>query len=181
MKPLNIRIELLIHLYLIGIELDFGAVKQRFLACKAGYHLIYSLYEFDYIHKSSVRHCGCKVTCHRVRKGRTNVTARQILLPCALTCQNITVSLNEDVTVGKHIHKFADFLCIRYRLIKRRTEIVAAKNSEVRIVALCIFIAVPVYHGKRIVVVILLADKAAGILAECTHLICERFGIAYKL
>ena len=46
MKPLNIRIELLIHFNLIGIELDFGAVKQRFLACKAGYYLIDSLYEF---------------------------------------------------------------------------------------------------------------------------------------
>ena len=64
--------------------------------------------------------------------------------------------------VGKHIHKLADFLCIRYRLIKRRAEIVAAKNSEVRIVALCIFIAVPVYHGKRVVVVILLLTKPPG-------------------
>ena len=55
-----------------------------------------------------------------------------------------------------------------------------AEDGEVGIVALHLLEGVAVDHGQ-IVVIVLLTDKAAGILAEGTHLVFEGPGIAHQL
>ena len=56
----------------------------------------------------------------------------------------------------------------------------AAQNGHVRVIALEILIAVSIDDGK-VVVVVLLADESAGVLAERAHLILERARIANQL
>ncbi len=55
-----------------------------------------------------------------------------------------------------------------------------AENGQVGIVGFNIFITVAVDDGE-VVVVVLLTDEAAGVLAERAHLIAERFRIADQL
>ena len=55
-----------------------------------------------------------------------------------------------------------------------------AENREVRVVALFLLVGVSVHHGQ-IVIVILLTDKAAGVLAERANLVLKGPGIAHQL
>lgn len=55
-----------------------------------------------------------------------------------------------------------------------------AEYGEVRVVALELLVGVSVDDGK-VVVIVLLADEAAGILAERANLVLERLGIADEL
>ena len=54
----------------------------------------------------------------------------------------------------------------------------AAQNGEVGVVALGVFIAVAVDNRQAVVVVIFLADEAAGVLTERAHLVGERLRVA---
>ena len=81
---------------------------------------------------------------------------------------------------SEHICKLADFLRIGYRLIERLAEIMRAKNCKVGVVALELLERMAVNH-RKVVVVILLADKAARILAEGSDLVFERLRISDKL
>ena len=55
-----------------------------------------------------------------------------------------------------------------------------AQDGEVRVVALQVLVGVAVHH-RQVVVVVLLADEAAGVLAEGADLVLEGLGIAHQL
>ena len=77
------------------------------------------------------------------------------------------------MAVSEHVSQLADLLRVLYRLVERNAEIVRAEYREVGVVGLEILVGVSVNY-REIVVVVLLADEAAGILAECPYLILER-------
>ena len=55
-----------------------------------------------------------------------------------------------------------------------------AEDGEVGVVALEILVGVAVHH-RQVIIIVLLADKAAGILAEGTDLVLKGLGIAHQL
>ncbi len=84
------------------------------------------------------------------------------------------------MAVSEHVSQLADLLRVLYRLVERNAEIVRAEYREVGVVGLEILVGVSVNY-REIVVVVLLADEAAGILAECPYLILERQRVADEL
>lgn len=64
--------------------------------------------------------------------------------------------------------------------MKGRRKVVRTQNREIRIVRLFIFVRMTVHDGER-VVIIFLADEAAGVLAERAHLVFKRLRIADQL
>ncbi|MPM86470.1 hypothetical protein SDC9_133559 [bioreactor metagenome] len=81
------------------------------------------------------------------------------------------------MTVAQHIGQLAHLLGIGNGLVEGDAEIVGAQNRQIRIVGLQVLIAVTVDH-RQIVVVVLLRDKASGVLAEGPDLVLKRPGIA---
>ena len=62
---------------------------------------------------------GGDIARNRVWQRGLDVRLRQLLLPCALSVQNIAEALYENMTVRKHIRQLAHLLCISDRLIER--------------------------------------------------------------
>ena len=84
------------------------------------------------------------------------------------------------MTRTEHIGKLADLLSILNRLIKGIVKVVRAKYCNVSIVGFLFFIRVTVNNGK-VIIVVFLAYKAAGILAEGSYLVFKRLRVAYEL
>ena len=80
------------------------------------------------------------------------------------------------MAVGEHVRELTDLLRVADGLVERHGEVVRAENGEVRVRALHFLERVAVHDGET-VVVILLRNKAAGILAERADLVLERRGI----
>ncbi len=180
MKTLNVCVEVLVHFDSVAVELELGRVEKCFVGSEAGSNMVNSLNKVDNICHGSVRHCGCDIACNCVRKRRLEVGLRKLLFPCALTVKYITEALNEDVTRTEHVCQLADLLSVSDRLIERVRKVMRAKNGKVCVVTFELLIRMTVDNGK-IVVVILLAYKAAGVLAEGSYLVFERTGIADEL
>ena len=104
----------------------------------------------------------------------------KLFLPCALAVEDIAEALDEDMTRSEHIGQLSDLLRVFDRLIERHIEVVRAKDCKIGIVGFQLLIGMSVDDGE-IVVVILLTDKAAGILTEGAHLVFERLRIPDQL
>ena len=65
-------------------------------------------------------------------------------------------------------------------LVERLGKVVGDQNRKVGVLALFLLEAVAVDHGK-VVVVVFLRHKAAGVLAEGAHLVLPGLGVADKL
>ena len=136
MKPLNVCVEMLVHLYLVAVELELRRIEQRFAACKARHYHIHRLYEVDDIRHRSVRHCRCDIARYRVGYRGLYVREVKLLGPCALAVEDIAEALHHYVAVAEHIRKLADFLRVLYRLVERHAEIVGAEYCKVCVVGL---------------------------------------------
>ena len=77
------------------------------------------------------------------------------------------------MTVTEHIGKLAYLLRVEDGLIEGNAEIVRAENCEVGVGGFEIFVGMSVYD-RKIVVVVLLTYKSAGVLAEGTNLVLDR-------
>ena len=82
--------------------------------------------------------------------------------------------------VSQHIGQFTDLLSVSDWLVERGGKVVGTENRKVGIFRFAILIRVAVDHCK-IIVVILLADKTAGILTEGADLVFKRARISDQL
>ena len=180
MQAGDVRLQVSVHLDLVGVELQLRAVQQRFGAGKAGHDLVHHLDELDDIDHGAVGHGSRDVTGHGVLQGRAHIGAGQLVGPCALAVQNITVALHQNVACAQHVRQLADLLRVGDGLVERLGEIVADENRKVGVVALLLLEAVAV-DNSQIVVVVFLRDKAAGVLAEGAHLVAPRGRVADQL
>ena len=180
MQTGDIGVEVLVHLDAVGVELQLGGVEQGLLGGETGDDLVHRVNEVDDVGHGAVRHGGGDVAGHSVGQGGADIGVRKFLFPCALAVQNIAKALHHNVSCAQHIGQLADLLCIGNGLIEGIGEIVAAEDREVGVAALEFLVAVSVDHGE-VVVVILLADKAAGVLTEGAHLVPVGLGVADQL
>ena len=73
--------------------------------------------------------------------GRVGLTfAVKLLLPCALSVEDIAVALDENMSRAEHVCQLADLLCVFDWLVERLIEVVGAEYREVRVVALELFV-----------------------------------------
>ena len=180
MESLDVGVKAFVHLYAVGVELELRGVEQRLLGGEAGHDVVHGLDEVDYVEHGAVGHGGGYVARDGIGERRSDVRAVELLLPCALAVENIAVALDENVSRAEHICQLADLLRVFNGLIERLIEVVRAEYGEVCVIALELLVGVSVDDGE-IVVVVLLADEAAGILAERANLVLERLGIADEL
>ena len=180
MQTGDVRLQVGVHLDLVGVELQLGAVQQRFGAGKAGHDLVHHLDELDDVDHGAVGHGGGDVTGHGVLQRRADVRAGQLVGPGALAVQNIAVALHQNVARAQHVRQLTDLLRVGDGLVERLGEVVADQNGQVRVVALFLLEAVAVDDGQ-IVVVVLLRNEAAGVLAEGAHLVAPRGRVADQL
>ena len=180
MESLDVGVKAFVHLYAVGVELELRGVEQRLLGGEAGHDVVHGLDEVDYVEHGAVGHGGGYVARDGIGESGSDIRAVELLLPCALAVEDIAVALDENVSRAEHICQLADLLRVFNGLIERLIEIVGAEYGEVRVVALELLVGVSVDDGE-VVVVVLLADEAAGILAERANLVLERLGIADEL
>ncbi len=109
-----------------------------------------------------------------------DVGLSQLLGPGALAVQNVAEALHQNVARAQHVRQLAHLLRVGDGLVEGHGEVVRAQNGQVGVVGLQILIRMSVDHGE-VVVVVLLADETAGILAEGAHLVLERCGITDQL
>ena len=173
MESLDVGVKAFVHLYAVGVELELRGVEQRLLGGEAGHDVVHGLDEVDYVEHGAVGHGGGYVARDGIGERRSDVRAVELLLPRALAVEDIAVALDENVSRAEHICQLADLLRVFNGLIERLIEIVGAEYGEVRVVALELLVGVSVDDGE-VVVVVLLADEAAGILAERANLVLER-------
>ena len=176
----DVRLQVGVHLDLVGVELQLGAVQQRFGAGKTGNDLIHHLDELDDVDHGAVGHGGGDITGHSVLQRRADVGAGQLFGPGALAVQDISVALHQNVARAQHIRQLADLLRVGDGLVERLSKIMADEDRQVGVVALLLFEAVAV-DDRQIIVVVLLRDKAAGVLAEGAHLVVPRGRVADQL
>ena len=81
---------------------------------------------------------------------------------------------------AEHVGQLTNLLRIGNRLIEGGGKVMGNENGKVGVIRLVHLVGMSIDDGK-IVVVVLLADEAAGILAEGTNLVFEGGGIADKL
>ena len=173
METFDRGVEMLVHLDFVAVKLEFRAVKQCLIPCKSRNDLVDGLNEVDDVEHGSIRHCRRYIAGYRVFERRANVGETEFSLPRALARQYISVTLNEDFARAKHICEFADLLSVFYRLFERFGKGMRAKNREVCIFALLLLVTVSV-DDCEVVVIVLLRDKSARVLAEYTHFVLER-------
>ena len=80
-----------------------------------------------------------------------------------------------SLAVGQHIGQLAHFLCIGDRLVEGNREIVGAEDGEVGVVALEVLVGMSIHH-RQVVIIVLLADEAAGIWQKVRTLFLKGFG-----
>ena len=177
MKIFDVCVEVVVHFYLVGVEFKFRRIQKRFGAGEPGNHHVELFDEVKNIRERSVRHRGGYVAGYRVGQSGFHVRLREFLIPGAFSLENISVTLNENMSVGEHVRQFAYLFRVLYGLIERIGEVVRAENGKVGVVGFFILERVTVDDGE-IVVVIFLRHVAAGILAERSHFVFERSGVA---
>ena len=180
MEATETGVEIRVHLYPVGIEFQLRGIQQGLIGGKAGDNFIHCLNKADDVGHGAIRHGGGDIPRHRVRQSRTDVRLGQLLGPGPLAVQNIAKALHQNLAIGQHVGQLTHLLSICDGLVKRNAEIVRAENGEVRVVALHLFVGMAVDHCQ-VVVVVLLADKAAGVLAERADLVLEGAGISDEL
>ena len=180
MQALDVGVKVLVHLHLVGVELQLRAVQQGLVGGKAGHHHIQHLDELNDVGHGAVGHGGGNVACHGILQGGLHVGLGQLLLPCALAVQNVAVALHHDVACAQHVGQLAHLLCVGNGLVERLSKVVGDQNRKVGVLALFLLEAVAVDHGK-VVVVVFLRHKAAGVLAEGAHLVLPWLGVADEL
>ena len=180
MESLYAGVEVGVHLHAVAVKLKLRRIQQRFIGGEAGNHLVHGLYKVDNVYHGPVRHGGGYVPSHHIGQGRLYVGLGQLLLPCALAVQYVPEALHHYVPRAQHIGKLSHLLCVGYGLVEGLAEVVGYKYGEIGVVAFYVLVRVAVYHSK-VVVVVFLAHKSAGILAEGAHLILEGLWIAYEL
>lgn len=109
MKICYVRVEIVVHFNFVGVEFQFGRVKKSFGACKAWDHNVELFDKVQNVSKRSVGHRRRDISRNRVGQSGFNVGLTKLLFPGALSFQNIAVTLNENVSVRKHIRKLAYF------------------------------------------------------------------------
>lgn len=166
-----------VHFDFVAVKFEFGRIQEGFVARKSGDDLVYRLYKAEDIGEGTIRHCRRYISRYRVFERRSDVREIEFLLPSALACENIAVALHEDFARAEHIGEFAYLDCVFDRLLERLGEGVRTKDCEVGVLALELLITVSVDDGE-VVVVILLGDESAGVLAENADFVFERRGIA---
>ena len=139
--------------------------------------MVYGLNEVDDVDHGAVGHGRGDVAGHGVFQCGPHVGLTQFLFPGAFAVENIAVTLYHNPAVPQHIGELAYFLGVSDGLIEGGSEIVGTENRQVRVVGFQLFIGVTVDHSQ-IVIIIFLADEAAGVLAEGAHLVAEGVGIA---
>lgn len=92
-----------------------------------------------------------------------------------LAVQKIAVALHQNVSRAQHVRQLAHLLRVFDRLIERLVEVVGAQNGEVCVIGFFIFIGMAVHDGE-VVIVIFLADKAAGFWQNVRTLFLNGFG-----
>ena len=180
MEALEAGVEVGVHLHPVGVELQLRGVQQRLIGGEARHHVVHGLDEVDDVDHGPVGHGGGDVAGHGVRQGGPDVGLGQLLLPGALAVQDVPEPLDQDLAVGQHVGQLAHLLCVGDGLVEGDGEVVGAQDGEVRVVALQVLVGVAVHH-RQVVVVVLLADEAAGVLAEGADLVLEGLGIAHQL
>ena len=177
MQAPDVGVEVLVHLDLVGVELQLGAVKQGLVGGKAGHDHIQHLDELDDVGHGTVRHGGGDITGHGILQGGFDIGLRQLLGPGALAVQNVAVALDQDVARAQHVGQLTHLLGVGDGLVEGLSEVVGDEDGQVGVLALLLLEAVAIDHGQ-IVVVVLLSHKAAGILAEGAHLVLPGLGVA---
>ena len=119
MQALDVGVEVLVHLDLVGVELQLRAVQQRLVGGKAGHHHIQHLDELDDVGHGAVGHGGGDVTGHGVLQRRADVRAGQLVGPGALAVQNIAVALHQNVARAQHVRQLTDLLRVGDGLVER--------------------------------------------------------------
>ncbi len=166
-----------IHLDFVAVKFEFGRIQEGFVARKSGNDLVYRLYKAEDIGEGTIRHCRRYIPRYRVFERRSDVGEVEFLLPSALACENIAVALHEDFARAEHICEFAYLDCVFDRLLERLGKGVRTKDCKVGVLAFEFLITMSVDDGE-VVVVILLRDESAGVLAEYANFVFERCGIA---
>ena len=177
MQAPDVGVEVLVHLDLVGVELQLGAVKQGLVGGKAGHDHIQHLDELDDVGHGAVRHGGGDITGYGILQGGLDVGLRQLLGPGALAVQNVAVALDQDVARAQHVGQLTHLLGVGDGLVEGFGEVVGDEDGQVGVLALLLLEAVAIDHGQ-IVVVVLLSHKAAGVLAEGAHLVLPGLGVA---
>ena len=142
--------------------------------------MIHRLNEVDDVDHGAVGHGGGDIAGHGVFQCGAHVGLAQFLFPGAFAVENIAVTLYHDSTVPQHIGELAHFLGVGDGLVEGRSEVVGTEDRQIGVIGFQLFIGMTVDHSQ-IVIVIFLADEAAGVLAEGAHLIAEGVGIADEL
>ena len=84
------------------------------------------------------------------------------------------------MAIPQHVGELPHLLGVLNGLVEGLGKVVGAEDGQVGVLGLQVLVGVAVDH-RQIVVVILLADKAAGVLAEGAHLVLKGLGIADEL
>ena len=58
----------------------------------------------------------------------------KFFLPSSLSRFDIAKSLNQNLSITKHIHKFTNFFCISNRIIKRNPKMMCAQNCKIGVI-----------------------------------------------
>lgn len=140
METIDVRVEVFVHLDAVGVELELGGVEQRLLRGEAGHDVVDSLDEVDYVEHRAVGHGGGYVARDGVGESGSDIRAVKLLLPCALSVEDIAVALDENMSRAEHVCQLADLLCVFDRLVERLIEVVGAEYREIRVVALELFV-----------------------------------------
>ena len=170
----------LVHFDPVAVEFQLRRIQERFVRRKARNNLIDRLDEVDDVGHGAVGHGGGDVSRDRILKRRADVRLRQLLFPGPLSVQDISEALDQDMSCAEHIGQLSDLLCVFDRLIEGHREVMRAEDGDVGIVRFLLLEAVPVDH-REVVIVVFLADKAAGVLAEGTYLVLEGGRVADQL
>ncbi len=180
MEALEAGVEVRVHLHPVGVEFQLRGIEQRLVGGEARDHVVHGLDEVDDVHHGPVGHGGGDVPRHHVRQGGPDVGLGQLLLPRPLPVQDVPEALDQNLARPQHVGQLPHLLGVGDGLVEGDAEIVGAEDGQVCVVTFIILIRMSVDH-RQIVVIVLLADEAAGVLAEGPDLVLEGLGPAHQL
>ena len=180
MQAGHVRVQVGVHGDAVAVELQLRRVQQRLIGGEAGHDLVHGLDEVNDVEHGAVRHGRRDVARDSIRQRGADVRLHELLLPGALTVENVAEALHHDVARAEHVRQLANLLRVGDRLVERHGEIVRAEDGHIRVGRLELLIRVAVDDGE-VIVVVFLRHEAAWVLAERAHLVLERGRVADEL
>ena len=125
-----------INHYLVGVEFNFYAIEQGFIAGNTGSDLVQGQDHFLDIRHNAVGEYKGQIAGNRILLGWDQVVAAQALLCGAAASLEVAEGLDHDPASAEHIGELRNVFAVLDGLVKGTGEVFAYQKGKIGIVCL---------------------------------------------